>query len=200
MGDINEALFAGDGLESCADRPHIEIAWDQWSRTRIFCKHGVFEGISDFMDLNQGIERAMLGFRASLAAGVHNACYADTPVPQEWIEQGSWEAGQTDGCELVSGHDGEHRVFVDDAAEDAYWAGRRVYYVNGKVSSYWVPKPIGNGGAVTPEKLAKVREIATRAATVRAWSGPDGPSSDAANAMNELGEDILAVIGTEEGS
>jgi len=39
MSDINAALFAGDGLESCYDRPHIEIAWDQ-SRTRFAWRWG----------------------------------------------------------------------------------------------------------------------------------------------------------------
>jgi hypothetical protein len=33
--DIHVMPFADPGLEQCIDRPHIEIAWDQWSRTRI---------------------------------------------------------------------------------------------------------------------------------------------------------------------
>lgn len=143
--DINVALFADDGLESCCDRPWIEIAWDQWSRTRIFCKHGVFEGVSDFMDLNQGIERAMAGFRASLPTGVHNMCWADTPVPQEWINTGGWEAGAMSECDLVRGHEGDHQIFPDFEGEEAYWAGRRVYYLNGRdVTGQWqIPTPIG---------------------------------------------------------
>lgn len=145
MTDINDALFAGDGLECCIDRPHIEIVWDQWSRTRIFCKHGVFEGVSDFMDLNQGIERAMTGFRASLPAGVHNTCFADTPVPESWVGKGSWGAGDTSECELVRGHDGDHRIFPDDDGEDTYWEARRVYYLNGRdvTGQRATPTPIG---------------------------------------------------------
>lgn len=143
--DINVALFAGDGLESCYDRPHIEIAWDQWSRTRIFCKHGVFEGVSDYMDIMQGVERAMAGFRASHEAGAHHCCWQETTVPDEWVEQGSWAAGDTCSCELVRGHDGEHCIFPDDDGEDAYWAGRRVYWLNGRdvTGQRETPTPIG---------------------------------------------------------
>lgn len=128
---INEVLFGGEGLEYCYDRPVIEIAWDQWSRTRIRCKHGVFEGISDFMDITQGVERAMAGFRASLASGVHYCCWADCPVPESWIEEGSWEAGETSDCEMIRDHDGDHECFPDDATENAYWESRRVYFING---------------------------------------------------------------------
>lgn len=145
MSDLNDQLFKGDGLESCYDRPHIEIAWDQWSRTRIFCKHGVFEGVSDFMDLSQGIERAMAGFRTSLDSGIHNCCWADCPVPDEWVTEGSWKAGETTDCEMVKGHDGDHLGFPDDATEDAYWAEQRVYYLNGHnvTGKREMPKPIG---------------------------------------------------------
>lgn len=145
--DINAALFAGDGLESCTDRPHIEIAWDQWSRTRIFCKHGVFEGVSDFMDIGQGIERAMEGFRASLPTGVHNTCWEDTPVPEAWTtdKDGSWAPGAVSECDLVHGHDGEHLIFEGYEDEDAYWAGRRVYWLNGRdvTGQRETPTPIG---------------------------------------------------------
>lgn len=143
--DINVALFADPGLESCYDRPHIEIAWDQWSRTRIFCKHGVFEGISDFMDLNEGIERAMKGYRASLETGVHYCCWAETPVPESWVTDSGWEPGSTSSCDLVRGHDGEHLIFADDESEDAYWAARRVYWINGRdvTGQRPVPTPIG---------------------------------------------------------
>lgn len=147
--DINVALFADDGLESCVDRPHIEIAWDQWSRTRIFCKHGVFEGVSDFLDITQGVERAMEGFRASLPTGVHDTCFVDTPVPESWVEpQGSWAVGAVSECELVRGHDGEHHIFPDDDGEDAYWAGRRVYWINGQdvTGQRATPTPIGAPG------------------------------------------------------
>lgn len=142
---LNDIVFKGDGLEDCYDRPHIEIAWDQWSRTRIFCKHGVFEGISDFMDLEQGLERAMKGFRASLGSGIHNCCWEDCPVPPEWIEEGSWSADDTSDCDLIRGHSSEHRTFPDDAAEDEYWSSRRVYFINGRdvTGKREIPKPIG---------------------------------------------------------
>jgi hypothetical protein len=132
---LNELLFKGDdGLESCYDRPSIEIAWDQWSRTRIRCKHGVFEGISDFMDLEQGVERAMKSFRASLATGIHNVCWQDCAPPLTWQVGDDdtaeyWRNNITE-CELIRDHDGEHRAFDDDD-EDTYWAEHRVYYING---------------------------------------------------------------------
>ncbi|AEJ92668.1 hypothetical protein SEA_ADNAMA_47 [Mycobacterium phage Adnama] len=44
----------------------------------------------------------------------------------------------------------------------------------------------------------RIRKLAERAATVRAWSEPDGPTCDEANARNELGEDILSALDTEE--
>ena len=126
---LNELLFSGtDGLESCYDRPRIEIAWDQWSRTRITCKHGVFEGVSDFMDLSQGVERAMKGFRASVATGIHYCCWADAPIPESWTGYGP---GDTTSCDLVRDHDGPHHSFPDDETEDAYWANRCARYVNG---------------------------------------------------------------------
>ena len=129
---LNELLFSGtDGLEACYDRPCIEIAWDQWSRTRITCKHGVFEGVSDFMDLLQGVERAMKGFRKSVATGVHYKCRADTPVPESWIVPYGYAAGDMTDCDLVRDHDGPHHCFPDDETEDAYWSNRRVRYVNG---------------------------------------------------------------------
>ncbi|WNO26127.1 hypothetical protein SEA_SAINTS25_44 [Mycobacterium phage Saints25] len=43
----------------------------------------------------------------------------------------------------------------------------------------------------------RIRKLAERAATVRAWSEPDGPTCDEANARNELGEDILSALDTE---
>lgn len=144
---INELLFSGDdSIECCYDRPHAEIAWDQWTRTRIFCKHGVFEGVSDSMDLSQGIERAMTGFRASIETGIHHACWSECPVPQEWIGDGNWSAGDTTECELIRGHDGEHHCFPDDDAEEAFWADRRVYYLNGHdvTGKRPIPTPIGS--------------------------------------------------------
>jgi len=144
---LNDLLFKGEtGLDCCYDRPYVEIAWDQWSRTRIWCKHGVFEGISDFMDLSEGVERAMAGFRASIATGIHNGCWQDCPAPEEWVDAGDWEAGAVTECDMVRGHDGEHRCFPDDAAEKAYWAPRRVYYVNGHdvTGERDMPKPIGS--------------------------------------------------------
>ena len=132
---LNELLFNGtDGLEACYDRPCIEIAWDQWSRTRITCKHGVFEGVSDFMDLLQGVERAMESFRKSVATGVHYKCRADTPVPESWIVPYGYAAGDMTDCDLVRDHDGPHHCFPDDETENAYWANRRVYYVNDHLS------------------------------------------------------------------
>lgn len=146
MRTINDLLFSGNGLEECYDRPYVEIAWDQWSRTRIWCKHGCFEGISDFMDLSEGIERAMAGFRASLETGVHNGCWADCPAPQEWIAEGSWRDGEMTECDMIRGHDGDHQSFPDDKTEADYWRDRRIYYVNGHdmTSKKSFPKPIGS--------------------------------------------------------
>lgn len=143
--DFDGIVFGKGGLEECYDRPHIEIAWDQWSRTRIFCKHGVFEGVSDFMDLEQGIDRAMAGFRASLATGVHNCCWEDTPVPASWVIEGSHKPGDVTDCDLVKGHDGDHICWPDDESEDAYWRQRQVYYINGHdvTGKRNTPQPIG---------------------------------------------------------
>ncbi|APU93074.1 hypothetical protein SEA_BUBBLES123_77 [Mycobacterium phage Bubbles123] len=44
----------------------------------------------------------------------------------------------------------------------------------------------------------RIRKLAERAAEVRAWSEPDGPTCDEANALNALGEDILAALAEEE--
>ncbi|AEJ92513.1 hypothetical protein SEA_TOTO_42 [Mycobacterium phage Toto] len=44
----------------------------------------------------------------------------------------------------------------------------------------------------------RIRKLAARAAEVRAWSEPDGPTCDEANALNALGEDILAALAEEE--
>lgn len=147
---LNDLLFGGTdpngGIEACYDRPYIEIAWDQWSRTRIICKHGVFEGVSDFLDLEQGVERAMKSFTASLETGIHNGCWADCPPPAEWVAEGSWKADDTTDCDLVRGHDGEHRCLPDDDAETAYWQQRRVYYINGHdmTGKRDIPRPIGS--------------------------------------------------------
>ncbi|AEJ95293.1 hypothetical protein FDI61_gp009 [Mycobacterium phage Marvin] len=76
-----------------------------------------------------------------------------------------------------------------------------------KLEGYRDAEFIASARSLVPELIAEVerhraqetriRELAERAAVVRAWSEPDGPTCDEANALNALGEDILAALDTE---
>ncbi|ASR84909.1 hypothetical protein SEA_STEVIERAY_57 [Mycobacterium phage StevieRay] len=76
-----------------------------------------------------------------------------------------------------------------------------------KLEGYRDAEFIASARSLVPELIAEVerlraretriRELAERAAEVRAWSEPDGPTCDEANALNALGEDILAALAEE---
>ncbi|AER47524.1 hypothetical protein SEA_TELAVIV_91 [Mycobacterium phage TelAviv] len=48
------------------------------------------------------------------------------------------------------------------------------------------------------QKLDQVRAIAEKAAALRPWVDNEGPTVDAAGAANEVGNDILDVLGIKE--
>ncbi|WNO26645.1 hypothetical protein SEA_JUNIORMINT_57 [Mycobacterium phage Juniormint] len=60
-----------------------------------------------------------------------------------------------------------------------------------------VPELIAEAERLRARETRIIRELAERAAEVRAWSEPDGPTCDEANALNALGEDILAALAEE---
>lgn len=69
-------------------------------------------------------------------------------MPEAWTtdKDGSWAPGAVSECDLVHGHDGEHLIFEGYEEEDAYWAGRRVYWLNGRdvTGQRETPTPIDN--------------------------------------------------------
>lgn len=107
----------GAAIKDTGCRPHIEIAWDQWARTRIVCDHGTFEGVSGGLNLQESFDSAAAQFNAY----EHIArCWKDTPVPQSWIsdEPHGWASGETSECDLWKDHDGPCEIFEDDTREE----------------------------------------------------------------------------------
>lgn len=105
----------------------FDLAWDMWCRARIYCDHGTFEGVSGGFNMTEALERALKGYNEF----EHTPrCYQETPVPESWVGQYRWAAGDTDFCELWRGHEGDHKIFEDDDVEAAELS--KVKYRNGK--------------------------------------------------------------------
>lgn len=120
--DLNDLLNT-----ECLDMS-VEVAWDQWARVRVFCVHGTAEGVSGGLCLNEAFQQAL----KSVSTLSHDAviCYADCPVPPEWVGD-SHSADDMTSCELFRGHDGDHRAFHDDTGEYGYRYERMQYVKNG---------------------------------------------------------------------
>ena len=151
----NASYQAGD---SPGCRPSIEIAWDQWARTRIKCDHGVFEAVSDFLNLQESFERAAEQFNAyDHIVG----CYKETPIPQEWLDEGTWEAGETSECDLWDSHEGPCKIYTDDDEEKAIRDRRIVMCVPCRQELHFIDDPRSwvhkkdNSDRCKPKKIFK---------------------------------------------
>jgi len=104
----------GSALTDTGCRPHIEIAWDMWARTRVICDHGTFQGVSGGLNLQESFDNAASQFNAFDHVW---RCFKDCPVPEQWVQEGTWEAGETTECDLWRDHDGDCIAYPDDEAE-----------------------------------------------------------------------------------
>ena len=98
--------------------PIIEIAYDQWARTRITCDHGTFEAVSGFLNLTESFRRACRVF--NMYDHVQK-CWQDCDPPKEWTEGDDedaeyWRHEKVE-CNLFRGHDGECRYLSDAEIE-----------------------------------------------------------------------------------
>lgn len=111
LPDLNDAM--GDW---CYDT-HMEIAWDQWARVRIFCVHGTAEGVSGGLCLNEAFHQAI----KSRDAMDHSAkfCSAEVDPPEHWKVHEFWQTNTTE-CELFADHEGDHKPFEDEDEDDLY--------------------------------------------------------------------------------
>ncbi|QAX93062.1 hypothetical protein SEA_REDRAIDER77_11 [Mycobacterium phage RedRaider77] len=117
-------------------------------------------------------------------------------------DKGPWTIDSEDGEPII--HEAHHYDSTDEWYDvDGANGGWVAHCEDLPVAEF-----IAQARLLVPELVAEVerlraqetriRELAERAATVRAWSEPDGPTCDEANALNALGEDILAALDTEE--
>ncbi|QDM57461.1 hypothetical protein SEA_MAHAVRAT_77 [Mycobacterium phage Mahavrat] len=116
-------------------------------------------------------------------------------------DKGPWTIDSEDGEPII--HEAHHYDSTDEWYDvDGANGGWVAHCEDLPVAEF-----IAQARTLVPELVAEVerlraqetriRELAERVAEVRAWSEPDGPTCDEANALNALGEDILAALDTE---
>ena len=151
--DLNQALEPW-----CLDH-EIEIAWDQWARVRIFCVHGTAEGVSGGLCLNRAFAEAIESWKAIDHSST--LCWADCDPPQEWKDEpnGEFWWDNTTDCELVRGHDGDHKCFPSDEEKEAYLYQRIVYFKNGHDRT---GTPVFGSTTIPHPYLKSVRALASK--------------------------------------